>query len=63
MEFGFMPKRGTIDAYLSQDGCKKSIMLMEKCNMSCGHKESFLHNTEESVGMGNEEEKNIGSLG
>ena len=51
---------GTIDGILSREGRKKIIMLMEKsyvCFIELA--KAFLRSTKESVGIGNEEERNF----
>ena len=54
MQFSFMPEKETIDTLFISENAAKRVLCKKKkviC-MFCVPKESFLKNTEESVGMG-----------
>ena len=59
IKFGFMPKRGTIDAVFILGRMQEEYHAKGKTvvYVFCGPSESFWQSTEESVGIGNEEEK------
>ena len=57
MQFGLMPERETIDAVFILRRLQKEYNAKgKKLYVFCGPKERSYQSTEESVGMGNEEE-------
>ena len=64
MQFGFMPERWTIDvAFVLRRLQEQHHTKEKKFFVFCGLRESFWLISNESVGMGNEEERNTGSFG
>ena len=64
MQFGFMPEKGTIDAVFILRRMQEEYHAKRKnLYVFCKHIESFCWSTKESVGMGNEEERNTRSFG
>ena len=60
IQFGFMPERGTICAVFILRMMHKEYHAKGKkiVYVFCGSRESIWQSTKESIGMGNEEEKN-----
>ena len=64
MQFCFVPKRGTSDAVFILRRLQEELHAKgEKLYVFCGCRESFWQSSNESVGIGNEEERNTISFG